>query len=599
MDAKVSCCCGNARTPSQCCLLKISSKPWSGNSKKVTIADACLLLKQALNQRNFILVQTLSNCIRPKVANHPIVHYVIAMQYFLQDQHQSAKLSLELAFKYGLQDPSAYLQYANLIGQDGDYSAALKNITMAIKLKPDFEAALMMGFQITMLIQQFSQAIFFAKSMLKLSPRNAPYYVFLANAYSKNLQDELALEIINEGLKYKVDNSPLLLLKAGIFELRNELDEAQAILHKILIATPSSIDAQLLNSTLLIRQKNASQAKDILLGLINNLNCSAQQIQYIYSNLVKANRLLACYNEVWQNAKQMNLLSAKIRPSVGEWPEIESYFNHIDKASNNVMSPASLAFSASNQCLFIVGFPRSGSTLLEKLLYESFHCHTVGESNAIPELEKEVFLQFDKPWWQLGGKEWDNPALFKCIEKALDVYKNQGWQNPSPLIDKNLLNSSRLILLDKLFPDGPIIKLVRHPLDVLVSNYMNNFGSNDAWHSELDLIAKYMLKVDEHWHSVSKKLNNPVYIIRYEDMVSNLGIPRELEHFVREFWPTQMRNKSASDKPQFVTRTASYAQVQQHINTESVNIYKHYLDYIPKDIINILKPMAERWNYTI
>ena len=128
---------------------------------------------------------------------------------------------------------------------------------------------------------------------------------------------------------------------------------------------------------------------------------------------------------------------------------------------------------------------------------------------------------------------------------------------------------------------------------------MTHFGSNDAWHSNIEIIAKYMLKVDEHWHSAGKKLTNPVYTIRYEDMVSHLGIPDELERFLIAHWPAQMRNKNASEKPQFVTRTASYAQVQQNINAESVNIYKHYLDYIPKDIINILKPMAERWHYTI
>ncbi|KXI30995.1 tetratricopeptide repeat-containing sulfotransferase family protein [Paraglaciecola hydrolytica] len=599
MDAKVSCRCGNAKIPTQCCLLKITSKPWSGNSKKVTIENACILLKQALNQRNFILVQTISNSILSKVANHPVVHYVVAMQYFLQGQHQSAKTSIQFAFANGLQDANAYLQYANLVGQEGNYHAALKSLELALQIKPDFAPALTMGFQISMLIQQFEQAIHFAKSLLKINAQNCHYYVFLAEAYSKNLQDDLALIVIEQGLEIETNNSPLLLLKVGILELNNKLDQAQALLQSVLLKSPEEIDALLLQAKLLIRQKQVSKAKEILLELVENPNCSAEQIQSAHASLVNANRALGCYKAAWQNAEQMNSLTAKIRPNSGEWSEVETYFTQIEQAANSLNSPFNLALENSNQFLFIVGFPRSGSTLLEKLLYERFQSFSVGESNAIPELEKEVFLRFDKPWWQLNDSEWNNPQLLKHVEKALDVYKNQGWQSDSPLIDKNLLNSTRLILLDKLFPDAPIIKLVRHPLDVLVSNFVTHFGSNDAWHSNLEITAKYMLKVDEHWHSVSRKLHNPVYTIHYESIINNQGIPNELNSFLEHYWPAKTRPVNTQDITQFVTRTASYAQVQQNINTESLNSYKHYLDSIPKDIINIIRPIAERWNYII
>ena len=599
MDAKVSCRCGNTRIPSQCCLLKISSKPWSGNGKKVTIAQACILLKQAINQRNLVLAQKISNSILLKVTNHPTAHFATGMQYFLQGKHQAAKSSLGLAFKNGLQDANAYLQYANIVGQEGNYIAALEHIKHALKLKPDFEPALIMGFQIAMLIQYFGQAIDFAKQILNLNTQNPIHYLYLAEAHSKNLQDELALEVIEQGLILDVKNSALLLLQASILEIRNELDIAIAVIQKVLTENPESIDAKLLQSTLLIRQKRAREAKSMLLSLIKNPNCNIQQIQKSHANLVKVNQLLNCYTEAWKSAEQMNLLDAKIRPSVGQWSEIDSYFTQIEIAADSLNYPTNSAKTSYAHYLFIVGFPRCGSTLLEKLLYQHFQCQTVGESKAIPELEKDIYLHSGKPWWQLQTDEWNNPQLLAQVENTFDVYKPHGKEEHFPVVDKNLLNSTRLILLDKLLPNAPIIKLVRHPLDMLISNFMNHFGSNDAWHSDLTLIAKYMLKVDEHWQLVGNKLKSPVCIVRYEDIIYSQGFTAELQQFLADVWPAKIATTPDYYKKNFVTRTASYAQVQQAINTENTNVYKHYLDCIPDDIINLITPIAKRWNYAI
>ena len=605
MDVTIACHCGNPIGSNKCCKIKINSKPWSSVPKKVTVQQACLMLKQAVQQNQPAIIQKISTAILSKVPNQPTVFYLLGLEALMASQVSQAQQLMQTAFNNGLIDPAAHYNFANVLAQQNQLAEAIGHIDSALAIKPDFAEALKIGCQISTKIQSFTLAIDYSQKLLQYFPQNLNHFALLAETYHASLMDEQALEIINKGLAIAANDQALLLLQATIFEMQNRLDEANEVVKQLPASGHLTIAIQTLKAKLLYRTKQHSKAQAQLSSLLENHTCNAVQQQAILSILVKVYQAQKHYWDAWQSAQKMNTLSKSIQLPVGTFTQIKDYFTAVEKGFSKLIEygvqipEAKLKDASGSQWLYIVGFPRVGSTMLEKLLFQYFDCDDMGESAAMPAVEKSIYEQTGRAWWQLSSAQWTQLETKISLTNAVATYREQGWTEGRALIDKNLLNSSRLILLSQLLPHAPIIKLVRHPVDILVSCFTNSFGSNDAWHTDLELIARYMLKIDEHWHFISEKINNPIYIMRYENLVTETWPHHQLMTFLSKAWSARPRVQHNNTTPNFVTRTASYAQVKQKINRDSINNYQYYLDYIPPNIIEIIRPIAERWDYTI
>ena len=423
------------------------------------------------------------------------------------------------------------------------------------------------------------------------------HHFYLADAYHNNIQDKQALENIEQGLTLAPNNIALLMMKASIYELQNTISDSSDIIEQILKIEPSNINALILKSRLFIRQDKLQEAKTLLtkLRVVDGLDVS--QKQAIYSELVMANRANLDYKETWRNAELMNKVSAQRHKDSVTIEQIDQYFTQLDQCPLLQKSTSKISENQlKHNWLFIVGFPRVGSTLLEKCLFNTFDCGSASESKAIVEMEKQVFAMTNKSWWTLDLKDWQTIDTNTIIETAKNTYFTQGVNPEHALVDKNLLNLSRLLFIGHLLPSSPVVRIVRHPLDIVVSCFLNNFASHEAWHSNLKLTAEYLLRVEQYWFNIESKLVNPVYVLKYEELVAHETLPTALRDFLEQYWkasPTPVSNQV------FTTRTASYAQVNQQINKSGLKTYLNYMDMLPAEIVNMLRPIAKRWGYHI
>ncbi|MEP9360950.1 sulfotransferase [Sphingomonas sp. KR3-1] len=265
--------------------------------------------------------------------------------------------------------------------------------------------------------------------------------------------------------------------------------------------------------------------------------------------------------------------------------------------------PRAAVREGSPQPIFIVGFPRSGTTLVEQTLISHPNISAGDELPIIHSIAQRAQLLLGSPGpYPIALSELWLGDRRGHVETLRDLYLNEahemgavtpgkGW-----FTDKMPLNETHLGLISLLFPNAPIIHLVRHPLDVVLSVFSNALThgfycasalESAATHYALiaDLIAHYRAAMPIRYHAV-----------RYEELVTNQEREvRTMLDFIGEpFDPAVL----AFHENARHARTASYAQVTEKLYTRSRFRYRNYLEHL-EPVIPILAPAIERLGYTI
>jgi tetratricopeptide (TPR) repeat protein len=253
------------------------------------------------------------------------------------------------------------------------------------------------------------------------------------------------------------------------------------------------------------------------------------------------------------------------------------------------------------QPIFIVGFPRSGTTLIEQML--SAHPDISGgdELPIINQMAQRlpILLSSPLPYPQTLSELWLGDKV-GAIETLRDHYLNEAARQGAIMpgkrwfTDKMPLNETHLGLIHLLFPQSPIIHVIRHPLDVMLSVYSNGLTHGFHCASGLDTAATHFALVGdlvEHYRSV---LPMTYMRVRYENVVEGQQeeASRLLDFIGAPFDPKVLdfhQNTRAA-------RTASYAQVTEKLYDRSLNRHRHYGEHLaPAQAI--LQATIERLGY--
>jgi tetratricopeptide (TPR) repeat protein len=245
--------------------------------------------------------------------------------------------------------------------------------------------------------------------------------------------------------------------------------------------------------------------------------------------------------------------------------------------------------------VFIVGFPRSGTTLLDTLLMNMPQLHVLEEQPVLHEVEET--LGDDARLSELTSAEAN--GLRARYFEALEAIQ------PAPpgttVVDKFPLHMAQMPLVHRLFPDAKVIFVERHPCDSLLSCFMSNFQLNRAMRSFTDLeeAARTYDAVFDAWTRATSLLPIDVHRIRYERMVEDLESEmRSLLDFLGLPWDARVLDNRASAARREHIRTASYSQVTEPIYRRSAGRWQRYRGQL-EPILPILRPWADRMGYEI
>ncbi|MCW3474802.1 tetratricopeptide repeat-containing sulfotransferase family protein [Limobrevibacterium gyesilva] len=255
------------------------------------------------------------------------------------------------------------------------------------------------------------------------------------------------------------------------------------------------------------------------------------------------------------------------------------------------------------QPVFILGFPRSGTTLVEQTVSAHSRICAGDELPLINDIANLMPRMLGSPlnYPEALSELWmgdQRDGLDNLRDHYLQKVRQMGVFSPGAdwFTDKMPLNEMHLGLIALIFPQAPLIHVVRHPLDIMVSAMSNHFTHGFYCAYALETAATHYLRVMELVQHYRAEMALRYLPIRYEDMIDDQeGSVRTLLAFIgAEFEPGCL---SFHENRRYA-RTASYAQVTEKLYDRSRFRYRHYLKHLAP-VIPILQPVIERLGYGI
>lgn len=245
---------------------------------------------------------------------------------------------------------------------------------------------------------------------------------------------------------------------------------------------------------------------------------------------------------------------------------------------------------------FLVGFPRSGTTLLEQILDAHPGVAAIEEK---PYLDEAIGLPGVDAPAGLSGLTAELHADVRARYAAL-VLEHRPDANGKVLLDKFPLRLALAGTIQRLIPEARFIFALRHPYDVVLSCFMREFGANPAmanFHKLADA-ARYYDGMMALWHKHRELQPLAVVTVRYEALVEDLEsqVRPALAHLGLE-WDASVEGFAAHARSRGRINTPSYAQVSRDLYTSARARFMRYLPHFDAEARALLDPWVERHGY--
>ncbi|MDH7974313.1 sulfotransferase [Sphingomonas sp. AR_OL41] len=245
--------------------------------------------------------------------------------------------------------------------------------------------------------------------------------------------------------------------------------------------------------------------------------------------------------------------------------------------------------------VFLVGFPRSGTTLLDTIL--------MGHPDTIVLEEQPPLNYVDE---RLGGMmcipELDAEGIAAArAHYFTEVAKIAELRPGALLIDKSPLFLLKAPLIHRLFPRARFILALRHPCDVVLSCFISNFRLNPAMSNFLrpEDAAEYYDLTFRHWERSRSLFPLEVHTIGYEQLVENVEEQvRPLFDFLGLDWNDAALDHRKTARARGFITTASYAQVTEPIYKRASGRWQRYREHLAP-ILPVLAPWVEKFGYDL
>lgn len=486
---------------------------------------------------------------------------------------QSVELCDQLLAQLGQRDDLLNLKALSLLSA-GHMEAAAQTISAAIKVNPKNAGMHLNAARIFLNLSLNKQARRHIKDALQLAPRE-PSVLYQAALLSRECDDySHAQRILDRCLQVKPDLALAWhLLGATLIDL-GQFERAQQALEKAVELQPDN--ARALSALLKLRGDTLADSTSLtLLEALKTSDAPVAERGTATFSLANMYHRDGQYSQAFALFEQANLLTSSIRPfDLNVWDARIDALIQATQAANNFVPAKG---SAGATLVFIVGMPRSGTSLCEQILSTSRDVMACGELAAMQNIENAFGRQRLKPYQLLDA----NHAPGKALLNAARVYVSalpKDYQKRRCVIDKAPMNFERVGLIQQIFPAARFIYCRRHPLDTILSCFMQDFHAGLGFAFNLDLISRVYadhIRLMNHWKSIFPE---QIYTLDYESLVGNL------EHEVLTMTQfLQLPFQPEMLKPHLQERavgTASNVQVREPVNSRSIGRWENYKEHL-------------------
>jgi tetratricopeptide (TPR) repeat protein len=413
-----------------------------------------------------------------------------------------------------------------------------------------------------------------------------------------------AVEVLEDLLSRWPGHFDVRLLLANHYERLNRLDDARQMVDVILRPDAGANDAQRKEAnhvlaTLALRQGDAALARQLL-------ESTGPEYPDSFTHYFQ---LGAAYNKLGETSLAMSALDTAHRLEAQDRrfdsPEFfvpGSPAMPVDAprvtAEQFARWPSLIAPDMRDSPIFVVGFPRSGTTLLEQVLDAHPGLQSMDE-NPFFNLLSGILGNHDKRILDDLSvlRQYDVDELRKRYHVMVG---ERIRRNPEArLVDKNPLNMHWLPIMVRLFPQARFVLAVRHPCDVILSCYMQSFRSSAlaAACSSLQRLSHAYVETMQRWLEEVDILKPSILVSRYEDLVDDF--PAQVSRvatFLELDDASSMLGFDEHARKKTYIATPSYSQVIEPVNRRAVGRWHAYREYF-EPLLPTLEPMIRHWGY--
>lgn len=368
---------------------------------------------------------------------------------------------------------------------------------------------------------------------------------------------------------------------ASIARYQGHITLAEQHLNHALALNPDDYEAYLLRASLKKQSPENNHIKQLEHALRQSIKQPIGKAQLLYA-LAKEQEDLALYSQSFNSLNK----GAKIRRQHMQYDiehdlstlrQIRKTFNReIFQQHQNISPTCENQSCDNNEAIFILGLPRTGSTLVERIVSNHTDVNSAGELNnfALCMMDEVKKLTTTAPTSRAELVQLTSKINFKNLGENYITSTRPETGNTPCFIDKLPLNSLYVGLIHLALPKAKIIHVTRHPLDTCYSIYKQLFTNGYPFSYQLTELAQYYIehyKMMQHWH---KQLPTVMHQVAYEDLVNDL--PKEAKKLISYCqldWQAQCSDFQNNKAP---STTASATQVREKIYSSSKGQWRNY-----------------------
>lgn len=486
---------------------------------------------------------------------------------------QAALSSYHAALELKPNDPDFLFSVATVLRGRGEFNEAEKLFRHLLELSPDDHTAHNGLGWVLLLAGRADDAISCFRHAVKLQPDFAKGHDNLCEALEKtNRTDELKEAVAHARSVFPLDNIWLAIRQAQVLRRDNDLEEAFKALSSVVRFNPAQAQ---MNSTYWY--------------LLGDINDRLGNLQAAYEAFATAN--------TWA-AKTATGRRAQAHKYIQRLDDLQTAYKGVRR-----MAPDNSALQrGAPKLVFLIGFPRSGTTLLDTVLLSHSKISVAEEKPMVLDMLGLVGT------WQPDQIHDHEQLTDGQVSELRDAYMTSLKQHMGDqpiagqvIIDKVPLNITNVGLISRVFPDARFLLVLRHPCDCVLSCFMQQFGLNDAMANFLDLksAAQCYDKVMSLWTTYREALPLRLHTVKYEQVVADLeGTVSQVLEFVGLDWEDAMADYKATALERQRIGTPSYHQVVQPLYNRAKGRWQRYRAQM-EPVLPVLSRWVEMHGYPV
>ena len=536
-------------------------------SKNMTVEKTFASAIQNHQKNNFKAAEDLYNQILEIDPNHIKTIFFLGTLSVQTKNFDRAKQMLQKTIQAQPNNVDAYNNLGVVFKEFEEFQKAKDCFEKVIQIQPKHVDALNNLGNVFKQLNEPQKAINYYQKAIEIEPSYINAHQNLMDVCEKTNQITELKDAVSNARTFFKDNS-IIKLYEGILLSRNEkFIEAQNCLELISFGT-DEINKEISRVSTLAKCYDRIGDTDKAFNYFKKANLLTQKTKI--KNFDK--------NKYLQEIKIRKEFFKK--SNIEKWPAL--------KQSDNEPSP-----------IFLIGFPRSGTTLLDTIL----------RSHPLIEVIEEQFMveQLINSLNQLpnggleGLKEIENEPIIKIRKTYFESLESQiqNKNNTKLYIDKLPLNIIHVGEIVRIFPNAKFIVSLRHPCDCVLSCFMQDFELNDAMANFLNLddAAHLYDAVMNLWTQYTSIFSINYHEVKYENLIENFEpTVRSILNFLELSWDDAVLNYLITAKKRDRIATPSYYQVTKPIYSYAIGRWKRYKKQT-SNIYPILEGWIKKFNY--